>query len=213
MRLSDVGESRVRAYLYVLERSLRTFLPRDVVADAVCEVESHIRERVAQADSSTDERTALERVLGELGPPLQVARAYSLEMTVDEAVATGRVVPLARALWHMATTTAGGFFAMVLVMWGYLSGAMFLVMAALEPFFPEHIVFRVWPPIVRFSYPAPPTGPDPGGFQVIPFALACGVGILAGTHRGARQWLAWWINRRRAMRLRLIGVASPLQRS
>ncbi len=50
MKLSGVGESRVRGYLYVLERSLRTFLPREVVADAVREVESHIRERLDQID-------------------------------------------------------------------------------------------------------------------------------------------------------------------
>ena len=48
MKISEVGESRVRGYLFVLERSLRTFLPREVVADAAREVESHIRERLDQ---------------------------------------------------------------------------------------------------------------------------------------------------------------------
>ena len=51
MKISEVGESRVRGYLFVLERSLRTFLPREVVADAAREVESHIRERIARSRS------------------------------------------------------------------------------------------------------------------------------------------------------------------
>ena len=45
MNLTTTGESRVNGYLFVLERSLKTFLPRDVARDAVREIESHLRER------------------------------------------------------------------------------------------------------------------------------------------------------------------------
>ena len=45
MKLTDGGESRVRGYLYS-ERSLRSFLSPEVAADAVREVESHIRDAV-----------------------------------------------------------------------------------------------------------------------------------------------------------------------
>ena len=45
MTLTEVGESRINGYLFILERSLRSFLPRETAADAVREVESHIRER------------------------------------------------------------------------------------------------------------------------------------------------------------------------
>ena len=98
--LTETGESRVNGYLFVLERSLRSFLPLEVVRDAVREIESHVRERVAAADGAPNEREALEKILAELGPPLRVAQAYSAERTVDEAVATGRVVPMLRAVWH-----------------------------------------------------------------------------------------------------------------
>ena len=47
MILSDTGESRVRGYLFVLERSLSLGLPRDVARDAAREIESHLRERIA----------------------------------------------------------------------------------------------------------------------------------------------------------------------
>src|SRR6184192_3473525 len=110
MVLSNVGESRVNGYLFVLERSLGAFLPRETVRDAVREIESHVRERIAGADAAPDERAALERILAELGPPLRVAQAYSAERTIEEAVTTGRLVPMMHAIWHLAVSTVAGFF-------------------------------------------------------------------------------------------------------
>jgi hypothetical protein len=69
MNLSEAGESRIRGYLFMLESSLRTFLKRDVAADAVREVESHIRERVRETAAMPNERDALNRLLDALGPP------------------------------------------------------------------------------------------------------------------------------------------------
>ena len=63
--LSSIGESRVNGYLFVLERSLATFLPGDVVRDAVREIGSHLQERIAAATPVPDERTALEKILAE----------------------------------------------------------------------------------------------------------------------------------------------------
>jgi hypothetical protein len=99
MTLTDTGQSRIRGYLFVLERSLRTFLPPAVVEDAVREVDTHILDRLEQMPPSPDERATIERVLAELGPPLRVAQAYSMELTVDEAIATGRLGAIARGLW------------------------------------------------------------------------------------------------------------------
>lgn len=98
MNLTETGQSRVNGYLFVLERSLKTFLPIEVVRDAVREIESHLRERIAASDGSPNEREALERILLELGPPLHVARAYSAERIADEAIATERVVPMLRGM-------------------------------------------------------------------------------------------------------------------
>src|SRR5215468_5941893 len=94
VKLSESGESRINGYLFVLERSLNTFLPRETARDAVREIESHVRERIAGTDATPNEREALERILQELGPPLRVAQAYSAERTIDEAVTTGRFVPI-----------------------------------------------------------------------------------------------------------------------
>jgi len=199
MQLSEAGESRVQGYLFVLERSLNTFLPREVVRDAVREIESHLRERVLTATASPNERDAVERILGELGPPLRVAQAYSAERTIDEAVATGRLVPIVRAVGHLASTTIVGFFAALAVLVGYLTAFAFVAIAVLKPIFPDNVGIRYaagFPVGLGAQFPLPPGEHMGGGYAIIPFALACGLGIFIGTHRGARGFLSWWRNRR-----------------
>ena len=142
---------------------------------------------------------ALEKILAELGPPLRVAQAYSAERTMDEAVTTGRVVPMMRAVWHLAVTTVTGFFAALGLLVGYLTGMAFLIIAVLKPIFPNNV--GIWfaggiPTSLGAQYPVPPDAELRGGYWVIPIALLCGLGILVGTHRGARQLLARWRVRR-----------------
>jgi len=117
----------------VLERSLRTFLPPTVAADASREVASHIRERVRQSDGSPNERDVLEHILNELGAPLRVAQAYASEMTMEEAVTTGRLGPVVHAVRHLATTSLGGFFGALALFAGDALRAGLLAAVALEP--------------------------------------------------------------------------------
>ena len=112
MKLSEAGEGRIRGYLYLLKQSLRSFMPTDVASDSVREVESHIRERLVEPDTdgdAADERERIERVLAGIGPPLELARVYASEFTLDEAATTGHVAPLMRSLWLLAATTLSGF--------------------------------------------------------------------------------------------------------
>jgi len=201
MTLSAVGEARINGYLFVLQRSLKTFLPGDSVRDAVREIESHLRERIAAADGSPNERDAIERILAELGPPLRVAQAYSLERTVDEAVATGRIVPIIRALWHLAVSTAAGFFATLAVVIGTLIGAGTIAVAIAKPFFPQNVGFFMregdgFPHTFGGQFPVPQDEHLVGGYWIIPFALTAGLLILVLTYRGARRFLTWWRERR-----------------
>src|SRR5450432_2374871 len=139
MQLTDTGESRVNGYLFVLERSLKSFLPPEVVRDAVREIESHLRERIASADGAPNEREVVERILAELGPPLRVAQAYSAERIIDEAVTTGRFVAVIRAVGHLAITTVTGFFAALGLITGYLGSIGFVALAFLKPIFPNNV--------------------------------------------------------------------------
>ena len=198
MQLSDTGESRLNGYLFVFERSLRAFLPGDVVRDAVREVESHLRDRVTAATATPDERAALEKILNDFGAPLRVAQAYSTERVIDEAVTTGHLVPVLRAIWQLAFTTVMGFVAGIFLLVGYLSGLGFLAVAALKPIFPANVGFQTYhgiPVALGAQFPVPPGVELVGGYWVIPFAVLCGLGTLVGTHRGARRLLVWFRGR------------------
>jgi uncharacterized membrane protein len=198
MKLGEDGETRVRGYLFILGRSLRSFLPRAVVADALRELESHIRERIDQAEPQPNEHTALERVLAELGPPLRVAQAYSAEMTIEEAVTTGKITPTARALWHLATTTLLGFFPALGLLVGYMVGVAFLAMAALKPIFPNNVGLMVLDGVPRgfgMFEPLPAGGEVWGGYWMIPVLAALGLATLVVTQRGATRFLGWWRTR------------------
>lgn len=206
MTLTDVGESRINGYLFILDRSLRSFLPREVASDAVREVASHIRERCDQAEAAPDERTAIERVLAELGPPMRVAQAYSHEMTLDEAVTTGRFVPMSRALWHGATTSVIGFVWASLVFTGWSMGISLLAMAVLKPILPNNIgVFTLNGQFSGFGieFGLPPGTEAHGGYWLIPIALVAGLGMLVLTQRLSRRILSWMRSRKSPARIAL----------
>ena len=199
MQLSETGESRVNGYLFVLERSLKTFLPLDVVRDAVREIESHLQERVAAVDAAPNEREVLERILTELGPPLRVAQAYSAERTIDEAVATGRFVPVVRAVGHLAGTTVTGFFMALGLLVAYVCSFAFVAIAVLKPIFPANVgvhFINGWPVGMTAQFPLSPGTDLRGGYWIIPIALFSGLLIFIGAHRGARKFLSWWRERR-----------------
>ena len=200
MILSATGESRVNGYLFVLERSLNAFLSRETTRDAVREIESHLRERIAAADATPNERDALERILTELGPPLRVAQAYSAERIIDEAIATGRVVPMLRAVWHLAVTTFVGFGAAFGIFVGYAVGLAFVAIAILKPIFPNNVGFWVrdegeLPFRLGANFPGAVGEHVVGGYWVIPIALFMGLGILALNPRGTKKFLSWWRTR------------------
>jgi hypothetical protein len=201
MQLTETGESRVNGYLFILERSLKTFLPPDVVRDAVREIESHLRERIATADGAPNERVALETILGELGPPLRVAQGYSAERVVDEAVVTGRVVAIFTALWRVAARTMIGFFVALGVSVGYTVGWAFLVIAVMKPIFPNNV--GLWaddatgvPHQLGVLFPAPAGDHDIAGYWLIPVCVVLGILIVRSTHRWARRFLSRWRERR-----------------
>jgi len=191
MRLSDTGESRVRGYLYILERSLRSSVTPALTADAVREVESHIRERVAESDGMPNEREALERILNRLGAPSTVARAYSLEILMDEAAVGGRFVPVIRSLFHAAMSGTLSFFAALLLFTGYVSSLSFLLIAALKPIFPNNVGLWIHNGIsFGARFPVPPGVTPLGGYWVIPVAIAAGLFLFVATHRLARRWVS-----------------------
>ncbi len=203
MQLTDTGESRINGYLFVLERSLKTFLPADVVRDAVREIESHLRERAAAVDGGPDERVALERILAELGPPLRVAQAYSAERTIEEAVVTGRFVPTLRAIGQIAGKTMVGFWVFFGVSVGYTLAVALVVVAVAKPLFPDNVGLWVYnasgiPHDLGMRFPAPADEHIVGGYWIVPICLVLGIATFVWTNRLIHRFLQSRRKRRQA---------------
>jgi hypothetical protein len=192
MQLSETGESRIRGYLYILNRSIRAAVPSQLAADAVREVESHIRERVAESAGSPNERDALEAILTRLGKPMDVARAYSLEAIMDEASVGGRLLSMLAAILRVAATGVKGFLMAIALFAGYGIGSGFIAVALLKPVFPHNVGFWMVGrfPTLGAQFPAPPGVEPLGGYWLIPIAITIGLAILIGVHRTARRWIA-----------------------
>lgn len=191
MTLSDLGESRVRGYLYVLERALRSSAFMAMATDAIREVESHIRDRVAESPATPTERDALESILTRLGSPANVARAYSLEMMMEEAEVGGRLVVVLRSLFHTATTSVKGFVAALMLFSAYAMGAAFVATALLKPIFPNNVGLWIHEGVsFGAQFPAPPGVTPLGGYWIIPVCLVLGLLVLLITHRVARRWIS-----------------------
>ena len=202
MELSPTGQSRVRGYLYVLERSLRSFLSPAQVEDALRELESHIADRVADAQPVPDEKTALERILTHLGTPLTVARAYSAEMTAEEAVVSGRFVAVARSLLYFGAAGVKGFFIAILLFVGYTVGLAIAALAPLKLIAPANvglILVNGIPVALGAVFPIPDDAVVVGGYWLVPVMLVVGGGILLLTHRAARAMVRRFLERKRAM--------------
>jgi hypothetical protein len=199
MKLSDPSEARIRGYLYVLKRSLPAWLPSRTVADALREVESHVREKAELAEPAPDERAALERILEDLGPPGRVAAAYATELAVDEAVLSGRLLATARALARIAVTTVVGFFTFLGLFLGYGMAFAFFLIAALKPVFPENVgLIRVDGRFrsLGIDFGLPPGATVEGGYWIIPISIVLGVAAYWITQRAARSVLRRWQERR-----------------
>ena len=191
MTLSDTGESRVRGYLYVLERSLRAGVSAQLAADAVREVDSHIRERIAESPGMPNEREALEAVLTRLGSPSTVARAYSLEMILEEAAIGGRATAVLRSVFHAAATGNIAFFSALLLFTGYAAGVSLVSMAVLKPIFPNNVGLWLHKGVsFGMQFPAPAGVAPLGGYWIVPICLGIGIAVLVLTHRVARRWSA-----------------------
>jgi|GEM_PF-2414909 len=216
MILSEQGESRVRGYLFVLGRSLRSFLPEAVVVDSLREIESHVRERVESTEPVPDERVALENVLAELGPPLRVAQAYSAEMVLEKAVATGGVTATLRAIWHLATSSILGFVAALGLFASAALGFAFLAVAIAKPIFPDRVGFTVVngiPHNLGILADLPPGAELYSPIWLIPACIVAGLALLVLSYRGARRLLAWWRTKlQRSRRVPAIPGDGPLVR-
>ena len=200
MILSEAGQTRLRGYVWLLDRALRTRLPQGAARQALKEIEGHLHARIAETDDGGNEALALERILAELGAPLRVAHAYSADRNLDDAVRTGRLLPILRSIADAAFATVFGFIAAIAIFTGYVSGVAFLIIGLAKPIFPNNVGFwRLPGPIgipASIGFKWNTTETPAGGNWVILVGVVAGLALLALTHWSARAFLRWYRARR-----------------
>jgi len=173
-------EERLRGYLLILKQSLRSFFSEERTATTVRDVDEYVRLKLSNGES-------LERVLAVIGTPVELARAYASEATVEKAVVTARPGAVFQALWVLALSRAGGFWKAYLVFVGYLGGFLLLGLGFLKPIFPDNvgILMRDGFPVGLGAVVTPGTTEVVGGYWIIPLCLILGFLVLSVSHRAA----------------------------
>jgi hypothetical protein len=155
---------------------------------------------VRETEPMPNERDALNRLLDAIGPPHRLARAYSTELAVDEAVSSGRLWSAARAVFALAVHTTEGFFIGVGLLCGYLLSVACLLVALAKPIFPDNVGVR-WVngefQGVGWELTLPPGAVVTHGWSVMGICAVLGSLLLWLTHRGTRRYLRRVSERRR----------------
>jgi len=103
--------------------------------EVVEEIRAHIQERSAQFGMPVEE------VLRRLGPAAELARDYNNGALVRRARSSPSPWLLLRATYHWAWTGIHGLAIFFLAVLGYVTGATFILLAFLKPFFPANVGF------------------------------------------------------------------------
>jgi uncharacterized membrane protein len=185
-------QSQVNDYLVRLRASLigMTLAERE---DIVQEIQMHIRER------SSDPQISIEEILAGLGPADELAQQYQTGLLVQKARHTISPMVVLRATLRWATTGVEGFLVFMIAITGYMSGAAFLLLALLKPFFPRYTGLWVGPGAFDFSFRMGATMTNPAspvhevlGWWLIPVCLILGSLSLAVTTKLIQFLLRWF---------------------
>jgi hypothetical protein len=161
------AEARIQAYLDELAQSLRG-VSADDVHDIVQELRGHIWERLPEGPQATGAR--VDEVLGALGGPGDLARAYLRDALLARIERTRSPLRLVQGLLRLASLSAAGAFVLVCSLVGYGLGASLVLCAVLKPLHAE--TAGLW----RLSDGS--------------FSLRLGLGTMP---QGSRDLLGWWI--------------------
>jgi uncharacterized membrane protein len=206
MSAADEAQQRIENYLNEVQKRLRGLGPEQV-REIIAELRSHILERDGVVGELTADRVS--PALNALGPPDELARAYTTDEVLARAEISRTPWRLLDSLFGWATTSLAGFVVLLVTLSGYFLGVVFLLVAALKPFHPA--TAGLWALrdragdlelSIRMGFGiAPSIGHELLGWGIIPLGMVAGCGLVVGTTRFA-LWCVRIYRRSRAPRLR-----------
>jgi uncharacterized membrane protein len=190
MTSAQLSDARIENYLSRLAAAMaRT--SADDKQDIVREIRAHIVDSVA---ASTDRQAAVDRVLGLLGAPEQLARRYRTERQLTRASRSFSPWLLLRTCWGWAKLGVKGTLAFLVALLGYATALGLTVAVFLKPFMPSKIGMWIGPEgLVLAGVPAHPRiMHELLGKYYVPVMAVVAFAVAIGTTHALR----WMIRKR-----------------
>jgi uncharacterized membrane protein len=150
MTSAQLMDARIENYLSRLETAMGDISAGDK-EDILREIRAHIVDSVA---GSSDGPAALDRVLGLLGTPEELATHYRTECQLTQASRSFSPWLLLRTCWGWAKLGVKGTLAFLIALFGYTMALGLTVAVFLKPFMPSKIGTWIGPEGFAVGHPA-----------------------------------------------------------
>lgn len=189
MTSAQVADQRIETYLGRLETALSR-VPEDDRQDILLEIRAHILDSTAGTPSLDG---TVERVLGLLGTPEELATGYATERMLARASRSLSPWLLLRSSWKWAKSGVRGMLAFLIALFGYAMALGLTVSIFLKPLMPSKVGLWVAPGKFNVGIPA---HPEPMhellGRYFVPVIAAAAFAFAIGTTHALR----WMIQKR-----------------
>ena len=186
---SQPMDEQVENYLSRLEMAMAKTSAEDK-QDIVREIRAHIADSVV---GSGDRRAAVDRVLGLLGTPEQLALRYSTECQLMRASRSFSPWLLLRTSWTWAKTGVKGTLAFLIALFGYTTALVLTISLFVKTFMPSRMGLWIGPEGFNVGMPTHPEMMHEllGKYFIPVIAMAAFAFAIGTTHA-----LRWMIRKR-----------------
>ena len=186
---SQPKDEQIENYLSRLEMAMAKTSAEDK-QDIVREIRVHIADSVV---GSGDRQAAVDRVLGLLGTPEQLALRYSTECQLTRASRSFSPWLLLRTCWSWAKTGVKGTLAFLIALFGYAMALGLTISIFVKPFMPSRMGLWIGPEGFDVGIPShPEVMHELLGKYFIPVIAVAAFAFAIGTTHALR----WMIRKR-----------------
>jgi len=169
--MADEVQQRIEAYLGKLRGHLRGVNDAEV-REIVEELRGHVVEKAGEGGEITV--AGVEAALARLGSPEELASQYLTDNLLARAEISRSPFQILKSLFRLASLSVAGFFLLLGSLVGYISGAVFMLVAVAKIFHPRTAgLWRI-----------------PSGSDDYEISFRLGFGSIPA---GGQDVLGWWI--------------------
>ena len=189
MTSAQVADQRIETYLDRLQSALGR-VPEDDRRDILLEIRAHILDSTAGAVALDG---TVERVLGLLGTPEELAAGYATERMLARASRSLSPWLLVRSSWNWAKIGVKGMLVFLIALFGYAMALALTVSVFLKPFMPSRMGLWIGQGSFNVGIPShPELMHELLGRYFVPVIAAAAFAFAIGTTHALR----WMIRKR-----------------